>query len=213
MLIIRWEIAQFFERKWWKNYLRKKNPDEYLYKKKKYWNNFISEISHLLSLTNDHQYLDLGCGPAGIFMVLPGNTIAVDPLMENYRLLSHFKAEEYKNVSFISATAEDVNINTEFDVIFCLNVINHVKDMQQCLNQIHRLCKNDGKTVISVDAHNYKFFRIVFKYLHLDILHPYQLNLSEYKKRIEDQGFFITAEKCLRRSFIFNYYVIVAVKA
>ncbi len=73
--------------------------------------------------------------------------------------------------------------------------------------------KPAGQLVLSTDAHNYAFLRTIFRYLPFDILHPYQLTLNEYRKLLENEGFVIQGEKCLRKRFIFNYVVIVATKA
>ena len=64
---IRWKIAQFTERLWWKNYLRGKSPEDYLRWKQNYWLNFLQACGIEQNLLHGQNVLDAGCGPAGIF--------------------------------------------------------------------------------------------------------------------------------------------------
>jgi len=214
MTSVRWKIAQFFEKKWWKNYLREKEPEDYFLWKQNYWNNFVLEIREWVIPLPDQSLLDMGCGPAGIFMVLPGQVTAVDPLLGQYKeKLPFFIPEKFNNVIFQTSTAEGFNCQTQFDVVFSLNVINHVTDIKRAINSLYSCCKKGGKLVLSVDSHNFKPLRTVFRHLHFDILHPHQLTLIEYIKLLEEVGFTIKGEKCLKKGFIFNYVVIVAEKS
>ncbi len=214
MTSLRWKTAQYFEKKWWKNYLGGKEPGDYLQWKSEYWIKFLNEISDWVKPNQKQHFLDMGCGPAGIFMVLPGKVTAADPLLEAYKTqFPHFKPESFKNVTFCSSRAEEFVCTDPFDIIFSLNVINHVSDIRQSVHTLYTCCKTGGSLVLSADAHNFNFLRTLFRYLHIDILHPYQLTLDEYKKLLENEGFVIQAEKCLRKRFIFNYVVIIAGKS
>lgn len=214
MSSLRWKIAQHFEKKWWKNYLGKRDPVEYDHWKRTYWLGFLDKISEWVKLLPGQNFLDMGCGPAGIFMVLPGKVTAVDPLLESYKKqLTCFDPSKFENVSFQIASAEEYSCAEKFDIVFSLNVINHVTDIKKATETLFNCCKNGGKLVLSTDAHNHNSLRTLFRLLHFDILHPYQLTLKEYKKLLENAGFELRGEKCLKTGFIFNYTVIVAEKA
>ena len=214
MTSLRWKIAQHFEKKWWKNYLGKRDPIEYNQWKRNYWLGFLDKTSEWVKPLPSESFLDMGCGPAGIFMVLPGKVTAVDPLLESYKKqLPYFNPANFENVSFQSERAEDYICAEQFDIVFSLNVINHVTDIQKATETLYKCCKSGGKLVLSADAHNYTFLRTLFRYLHFDILHPYQLTLNEYKKLLENTGFVILGDKCLKKGFIFNYAVVIAEKA
>jgi SAM-dependent methyltransferase len=213
MTSIRWKTAQYFEQKWWKNYLGKRNPVEYQQWKRDYWLGFLDKISDWVKPLQNQNFLDMGCGPAGIFMVLPGKVTAVDPLLEAYKAqLLSFKPADFGNVTFVSARAEDYKYNSQFDIVFSLNVINHVTNIMQATATLYKCCKTGGQLVLSADAHNYNFLKTIFRYLHFDILHPYQLTLDEYKKLLENEGFVVLGSKCLKKKFIFSYMVIIAQK-
>ena len=76
----RWKVAQKAEIGWWKRYLKKKPVGDYIEWKRKYWTEFLSSVSDVIDVDQDHEILDAGCGPAGIFIILEGNKVtAIDP--------------------------------------------------------------------------------------------------------------------------------------
>jgi 2-polyprenyl-6-hydroxyphenyl methylase/3-demethylubiquinone-9 3-methyltransferase len=48
-LSLKWKIAQFFEIRWWRNYLSEKSKDEYLAWKRNYWQQFLKRAGVLLN--------------------------------------------------------------------------------------------------------------------------------------------------------------------
>ncbi len=105
---MKWKLAQFLELIWWKRYLRKKKVSEYVVWKKEYWNNFMIKTGVEKYIKEDSAVLDIGCGPAGIYICLgEQQVVAVDPLINNYESnLKHFSKSSYPNVSFVSRSFE-----------------------------------------------------------------------------------------------------------
>ncbi len=154
--------------------------------------------------------IDLGCGPAGIFLLFK-NATAVDPLINMYdKDLAHFSFKNYPDNTFINASIEDFLPAETYDTIFCINAINHVADMKKGLEKLSACAHEGSQLIISIDAHNHSFLKKIFQLLPGDILHPHQYNLAEYKQEIEAAGWKITNTFCLDEAFIFNYYVVVA---
>src|SRR5579863_2049095 len=144
---LRWKIAQWFELLWWKNYLSGKEKSKYLEWKKNYWKEILNKISSAVKIELSDTVADLGCGPAGIFITLTDYKVtAVDPLMDEYeKQISFFRKEDYPNATFVCCAMEDFgsqgsavlgskvqstevekSSETGFDVVFCMNAINHV---------------------------------------------------------------------------------------
>jgi len=100
----RWKIAQAVEIRWWKNYLKNKNESAYLEWKQNYWRDFIQKTR--LHFTENERIMEVGCGPAGIFIALPKQQIdAVDPLINQYeKKIAHFKKADYPKVAFFAST-------------------------------------------------------------------------------------------------------------
>lgn len=209
---LRWKLAQYFEKRWWKKYLRNKTVEDYRVWKKDYWNKLLTAGE--ISMANYCKILDAGCGPAGVFMVLENQQVtAVDPLLNEYeKQLIHFKKSDYKNAEFIHSPIENFKRVNYFDFIFCMNAINHVQDYETAMNNLSESLKPDGIFVMTIDAHNHSFFKHLFKAIPGDILHPHQFDLNEYKLQLMQRGVVIEKEVLLKKEFFFNHYLIVGNK-
>ena len=212
---LRWQIAQKVELQWWKNYLRKKTPTDYLAWKKNYWRELLKKIGFrdILDKKNN-AILDAGCGPAGIFMVLENAKVtAIDPLLKQYETeLSHFSLEKYPNVTFQNIGLESYKTNEKFDAIFCLNAINHVSDINLSFDNLIAAARKNADIIVSIDVHNYSFFKHLFRLFQADILHPHQYDLAEYKHLLEQKGVKIQQTILMKKAFFFNYYVLCGTK-
>ncbi|MEJ5993003.1 methyltransferase domain-containing protein [Pedobacter sp. Du54] len=211
---LRWRTAQFFESLWWKNYLAKKDVAEYLRLKIIYWNKVLESISSSVKLNQNDNILDAGCGPAGIFIALKDhNVTAFDPLLDTYhQTLQHFKFEMYPDVKFKTDTLESFKSADEFDVVFCMNAINHVSELDKAFLTLHKFAKTGGKIIVSIDAHNRQFFKHVFRLQPADILHPHQYDLAEYKEMLTSLNCEIILTSLVKEGFLFNHYILVAEK-
>lgn len=209
---LKWKIAQWAEIRWWKRYLKEKDPTEYKSWKTQYWREFIASILPDLSLNPDSKILDIGCGPAGIFTIFDQYDVtAVDPLLDRYETdLTYFAPKDYPYATFVNAPLEEFKPTEPFDLVCCLNAINHVADLDQSLEQLIQCIAPEGKLLYSIDAHNHAFFKHLFRLLPGDILHPHQYDLQEYEKMLTDRG--LTIEKTIQQDdgFFFDYYLILA---
>ena len=207
---LRWKIAQAAEIRWWQNYLAAKPKSEYLSWKRSYWHSFLERIG--IALQKNQFVLDAGCGPAGIFMVLEAQQVfALDPLLEQYEeKLPHFDMADYPHVCFMEKPLEDLEDEQSYDVVFCLNAINHVQDISLCFDRLVRASKRGGMLVVSIDAHKWALLRRVFQVVPGDLLHPHQYMLEEYCRFLEDRGCSILKTVEMKKGFLFDYYVLVA---
>jgi 2-polyprenyl-6-hydroxyphenyl methylase/3-demethylubiquinone-9 3-methyltransferase len=207
----RWRLAQFLEIRWWKRYLSDKNPEEYIRWKTAYWEQLLKELSPELTIYPGQRVLDAGCGPAGVFLALKQNqVVAIDPLLEAYGKLPHFRQNDYPYTTFIQSDIEQFESKEPFDIIFCLNAINHVADIQKAYDVLCGLLKPGGVLVISIDAHNYGMLKHLFRALPGDALHPHQYDLHEYDRFLASRGLVIHKTLMKDEGLIFNYYVQVA---
>ncbi|MDB5281455.1 MAG: Methyltransferase type 11 [Bacteroidota bacterium] len=213
-MTLRWKIAQWFELRWWVNYLRGKDKAEYLSWKKNYWNNLLAKIPEI-KMGPSKTIADLGCGPAGVFIVLPKNKItAIDPLLNDYESrVPFFAKSDYPNTTFICCTIEAFQPAEKSDIVFCMNAINHLHDMKKGFDKLKEVCKTDGTIIISIDAHNFSFFKYLFRLIPGDILHPHQYDLKEYQDFLSDGDCKISSTQLLKHEFFFDHYLLVAVKS
>lgn len=206
----RWKVAQAAEIRWWQNYLKKRPKAEYLDWKRQYWKGFLQEMK--IEVPPKARCLDAGCGPAGIFSILQQQeVVAIDPLLDQYaEKLPHFQASDYPYCQFKTAPLEQFEDSEGFDWIFCLNAINHVADLELALQQLKQLLHPGGKLLLSIDAHNYRLFKYIFRLLPGDILHPHQHDLQDYQQLVENLDLKITQHNRMNSGFFFDYYALLA---
>lgn len=202
---------------------------DYLTWKRAYWGDFLGriELTQLLSppekgvapvittrnlaeeLQAQRRVLDAGCGPAGIFLVLEAcNVDAVDPLLDRYRQLPHFQPNAAGWVSWFAQPLETFAPTTGYDYVFCLNVINHVRDVGQVLRVLAKALRPDGRLILSVDAHRYQSLKAIFSAVPGDVLHPHQFDLEDYEKLCRESGLEVCKRLCFKQESIFSYWVL-----
>lgn len=209
---LKWSLAQKAELKWWENYLKGKDVDQYHNWKKAYWEKLLESIQSSCAANDGFDVLDAGCGPAGIFMNLSNcNVDAVDPLIDEYeKNLSHFKREQYPYTTFFSLPIEKYITTKKYDIIYCMNAINHVADINFSYDLLASMVKPGGKIVVTIDAHNFQFFKYLFRMVPGDILHPHQYDLKDYEKFLTERKFNLLQSVKLKDEFFFDHYMQVA---
>lgn len=205
---IRWRLAQWLERRWWRRYIgRQPSPEAYLLAKKQYWQQVLQILGH--EPRPGAAVLDAGCGPAGIFILLHESQelTALDPLLEAYeRDLAIFKKAQYPQVNFVAQPIENTSFpNASFKTIYCFNAINHVSDWEAALDQLRCWIQPGGRLLISSDVHRWRLLHRIFSILPGDALHPQQHLASDYEKALQARGWKIDNSHVLRRGLIFDY--------
>ena len=138
---------------------------------------------------------------------------AVDPLLEKYEAkLAHFSSDHYPSTRFIAQPFEQFSTEKKYEIVFSINAINHVADLEQCLDKLVDLTAKNGILVMSIDAHNYLIFKHLFRLIPGDILHPHQYDLEEYKAMLRSRNMHISQSILLKKEFFFDYHVLVATK-
>jgi 2-polyprenyl-6-hydroxyphenyl methylase/3-demethylubiquinone-9 3-methyltransferase len=211
---LQWKIAQSAELRWWKNYLKDKDPDDYKTEKLAYWQRVLKPLDSVLTSTEELDILDAGCGPAGVFMALDEARVdAVDPLLEEYHhRLKHFDKGDYPWVRFFESPLETFDLQKQYDIVFCMNVINHVADIALCYQKLSEWIRPGGWLVISIDAHNIPGLKHVFRWLPGDILHPHQFDLHDYRDFLSANNLVLQQEETLNNGVMFNHILQIAQK-
>ncbi|MFY0675082.1 MAG: class I SAM-dependent methyltransferase [Bacteroidia bacterium] len=211
---LKWRIAQKLERLWWQQYLKKQSPEEYRKWKTEYWQKFYGIVADTVDLKSNSTIADLGCGPAGIYTIFTKNKVtAADPLLDKYEQdLNVFNKADYPNVDFVTSSIENFEIKNPFDLVCCLNAINHVSDLRLSFLKLAEATKSNAYCLLSIDAHNHQFLKHLFRAIPGDALHPHQYDLKEYEHMMVDVGFEIVKTDLYKRHPIFNYYLLLAKK-
>lgn len=210
---IRWRVAQFLERRWWRRYLRDKSPAEYLTDKRAYWVKTLDQLGW--QPEPGRRVLDAGCGPAGVFVLLHDveKVTALDPLLASYEAdLPIFKRTDYPQVSFLHQPLEAAFPTVApFAAIYCFNAINHVADWDQSLDALTALAAPGTRMILTSDVHRHQWLLPIFQALPGDALHPQQHGPEAYRSALEKRGWRIEREQVLRREAIFDYTAWVSV--
>lgn len=211
---LKWKIAQKLERWWWQKYLRNQTPEEYKTWKTAYWNKFFGIVADEIQLSESDSIADIGCGPAGIFSIFRKQAVtAVDPLLDSYQGdLSVFNKSDYPNVTFVNSAIEDFESPDRFQLVCCLNAINHVSDLQLGFSKLAEITVENGYCLLSIDAHNQQFLKHLFRAIPGDALHPHQYDLKEYQQLFEKSGFSLIKTELYKKHPIFNYYLMLGKK-
>jgi len=207
----RWRVAQFFEWRWWRFYLANKPVDDYLSAKRAYW--YRVSVQFGVQPKPGAPLLDVGCGPSGMYMVWSDHPVtALDPLLESYERLPHFSPDRYPHVTFLAQAIETWNTTKSFPWVFCLNVINHVSDLEAALARLSDITDPNGCLLLTVDVHKYGSLKKVFRTLPGDILHPHQHDRFDYERYLRRAGFRIEQCHRLKKGRLFDYYGFLATK-
>lgn len=203
----RWRLAQAAEIWWWRFYLRRRDKESYLSAKRGYWRRVLQEAR--LFPAPGETVLDAGCGPAGIFIILDKQRVhAIDPLLDEYRRrLPHFSTADYPWTTFYPSTLENFAPPRKYSLVFCLNVINHVAELDTALDRLLECLAPGGTLLLSVDAHRFSLLKGLFRLIPGDILHPHQHALSDYRQFIEAGGGRLSKVVKLKPGRIFDYYL------
>lgn len=171
----------------------------------------LVQIADVLPYQDAGSIADVGCGPAGIFIAFEDKEVtAVDPLLDTYEeTLPFFDKNDFPYTTFINQRLEDFQPSEKFDIVFCMNAINHVADINVAYDRLISAAKDGGYVVVSIDAHNHSFFKKLFRLIPGDILHPHQYDLEEYCDFMTKRGCIILKKLLVKKEFFFSHYVLV----
>jgi len=177
----RWEEAQRFESDGWVQYWRDHTDDR------------SPEHAHLFDQyraapSNLQAVAEFGCGPFTqlryinqVYQKQFFSAVLIDPLVRSYLDLPHCT---YKNgslcnvpIQMVSSQAEEYQVSGMFDTVICINVLEHVQDAWQVLNNLHAALKPGGHLILG--ERTYDTFDCTKLF---DIGHPIRIKTSVIRK-------------------------------
>ncbi len=148
---------------------------------------------------NNIKILDIGCGPGGtsiafkIFGDVMGTDFSVTAL----------KIALKRGLHVIQCTLTKIPIKDEsFDLITTLDVIEHIEEEQQVLNEIKRMLKSDGYVLITVPA-----FQFLWSEHDVAVSHVRRYDIPLLQKSLHRAGFTIVRISYFV-SFVFPFVVV-----
>jgi ubiquinone/menaquinone biosynthesis C-methylase UbiE len=199
----KWEIAQENELKSW---VKTDIDHDFLIE---IWQERMSQIGLKFEEINQgKKILDIGCGPVLFLHIIPKTNlmVAADPLNDAYKQNLKFPRKEY--IVYENFLAEKIPYEDEkFDMIFCLNALDHMVKPKEALFEIMRVLNYNGFLYLEFENTSPLFkFLTKFRYKKpLAEFHPHIITTQEVIKYIIDSKykFKITMMKS-RPQFSFN---------
>ena len=112
---------------------------------------------NLVEINKDKKVLDLGCAYGPFLPTLNEygkRVIGLDysyPALLNSKDLIKYKKHLLKNISIVNGDGQRLPFkDNEMDIVFCLEVFEHVPDPEKLINEIYRTLKPNGELVYSI---------------------------------------------------------------
>lgn len=150
----------------------------------------LQKIYSFIKKKKCEKVLDIGCGPQSIILELGNN-------VEKWALDTVKKPDGIKGINYIKGDAnQKLPFKEEFfDIVFALELIEHIWDTDEFLKECSRILKKDGILVISTP--NMSSFKVLYSWIFSN-----QLPLMDYglghiryytpkslRKQLSDHGF------------------------
>jgi len=179
----RWHVAQIKEDSFWK---RNGVLDSQMKRVLSRYAPVISAISK--NLQSNATILDVGCGPTCVGQLFDiGLKIYLDPLMVSYLMKYHNKLPEGEKICSI---AEQMPLQDEFfDVVLCINALDHMLNPAKALSEMNRVLKKEGVFILGIFLHPTPIAfarRIIEKWLPFfrEEAHPYSYTLKSIQEEL-----------------------------
>jgi len=200
----RWSTAQKHEVEFQKHWNDSEQTIEYI---KEYWEKYryLNQIEKYINLADSSKILDIDSGAFGVLRIIPrGDRYGIDPLMDFYR--SKYRLP--KDITWASGVGENIPFKADFfDLIFCVNVLDHTSNPNEVLNEIKRVLNPKGNFILTVNCHGVipKIYMQIFSIK--DVMHPYHFSVNFVKNYLKIFGFGIKKVFKTRTYSKVQYYV------
>ena len=164
------------------------------------WGNLLDSLKGDVAFDSSRRILEIGGGATSIFLALrEGEKYVVDPNAERLLKLHPFvrEVEEYRDVNFISTPIEEVDFDKQFDMIFIINVLDHVGALKPVVDKIDELLAPSGILIAIVDCYADRAVRRIVSFFDVDLPHPHHFVaddimrlFSNYKLKKQDNKVF-----------------------
>lgn len=115
----------------------------------------LTDIILSLISANNGTVLDVGCGTGRTSILLAKRGLKVDAIDIEPKIISIAKEttkEAGVNVSYsvVDFTKKSISLDKEYDLIVCSEVLEHVEDYKNIIENMHNFLKEDGTLIVTV---------------------------------------------------------------
>jgi cyclopropane fatty-acyl-phospholipid synthase-like methyltransferase len=143
----RWQLAQREEQKYWSEQGWDGNDAN------EWWQEQFEDYKFLAKYMPE-SLLEVGCGPFAqntrrIISIYPINDLGFeDPLLADYIKRECAVMKIVDEAHFCCKPIEEMQMLRRFDVIVCINVLDHVRDVELCFERMHAHLNHGGILII-----------------------------------------------------------------
>ena len=101
-----------------------------------------------LETFKDKEVLDCGCGGGQHINFIADYAKTVTGVDLNTTEIAKKNTEKYKNVSFVEGDLAKVDLGRQFDIVYCIGVLQHTVDPNVTFNNIKKFVKPGGKLIV-----------------------------------------------------------------
>ncbi len=195
----RWKKAQAYERDHWRSVASSSEPDLAWYRRRA--ERLCAKLATLApDLAQQHyRVLEVGGGPVGTATFMPGELRhAIDPLADYYASNPSLIKLRSEAVTYQQGAGESLPYeDAQFNIVVIENVIDHTKDPELVLREIHRVLEMNGILYLTVNVHTRWGFSVrrVMEVFQLDRGHPHTYTPGLARGLIERGGYQILSER------------------
>jgi len=121
----------------------------------------LNVISNFMGNFRGKNVLDVGCGKGRFSKWMIDNGAQVTGIELSNSLLQ--EAQKISGGNFLKGSATNLNFQDEtFDIVLCIEVLQHVPDTQRAVSEMCRVLKKGGRILI-FDRNKFSFLRTIWK--------------------------------------------------
>lgn len=201
----RWKLAQQHEQQYWEraaDRMKQQGKEDLSWYK---WR--AGNLKNLVSLAfpdrpvslEEAVVVEVGSGPVGVVAFLEGRErYAVDPLCDYYSTRPELIEYRSPEVKYSPTRGESLDFSDKsVDLVIMENVIDHVENADQVMQQIHRILKPNAIFFFTVNLHprwGAMLHRLVSA-ARIDKCHPHTFTLGRIRTFLNRHGFAIAHEQ------------------
>lgn len=176
----RWDLAQDYEKNWWKT--READVDFSFYKY--YADELKSSIQKYLTIKPETKILEVGSGAGGIVTYLKQSNerYAIDPLEDFYSSVKSFNNQRDKNVKYQNSMGEKIPFQDKmFDLVIMDNVLDHCDSPAKVIKEVRRVLNENGIIYFKQNTYHIwgSLIRSLMEKLLIDKGHPHTFSKSK----------------------------------
>lgn len=146
--------------------------------------------------------LEIGCGQGFNTYLLSkdkqNNVIGIDLSKEDIEI----SRQRYPNINFLIMNAEKLTFkNNSFDVVYAIEILEHIDHLDKVLSEVKRVLKKGGKFIVSIPYHNSEKWLLKLRPTYFKEIHHVRIfKKNELESLLKSKGFYM--KRKIKKGFL-----------